>query len=386
MAGRPFQLHTPTGGTSHTGYLRVPQIGVRPHVSADRRLPHRPPSRAPRAALVAESASSAESNVTVTGDAEEQLRASAAEGAAEEGGTFEWSRAWYAVGVAADMDAARPHAVTVVGRPLVLWRDASGAWRCFLDQCPHRLVPLSEGRIDAEGRLACSYHGWAFAGSGACEVIPQAAPEQPGQPPRAVCSLRECATAFPVREFHGVLFVWPDEHSAEQAEATALPLPEGVEWGEYSVLPHYTRRLAYEVLAENVVDLSHFPFAHHGVGMTTRAQGGPVSDLAMKQLGVRGFEGPIHVFGFPTYLRFQAPQLVYYHNTIRPRPPKFSLLPRKDPSSLAPNTYLLLLYITPCAPGSSLAVQVQLVRRGDGKKLPSVPRWVLHLRQHQVFD
>ncbi|CAI5517902.1 unnamed protein product, partial [Closterium sp. Naga37s-1] len=98
--------------------------------------------------------------------------------------------------------------------------------------------------------------------------------------------------------------------------------------------------------------------------------------------GVKGFEGPIHVFGFPTYLHFQAPQLV----TMRPRPPKFALLPRKPEDTYAPNTYLLLLYITPCAPGSSLAVQVQLVRRGDGKKLPSVPRWMLHLRQHQVFD
>ncbi|CAI7872888.1 unnamed protein product, partial [Closterium sp. NIES-54] len=148
------------------------------------------------------------------------------------------------------------------------------------------------GRIDAEGRLACSYHGWAFAGSGACQLIPQAAPEHPGHLPRAVCSPRACATAFPVREFHGVLFVWPDEHSAQQAEATPLPLPHGVEWEEYDALPHYTRRLAYgyEVLAENVVDLSHFPFAHHGVGMTTRDQGKPVSDIGMKQL-VRGGEG-----------------------------------------------------------------------------------------------
>eukprot|EP00850_Spirogloea_muscicola_P026855 SM011309S24270 [mRNA] locus=s11309:20:208:- [translate_table: standard] len=42
------------------------------------------------------------------------------------------------------MDPTRPHAVSVLGRPLVLWRDAGGRWRCFLDQCPHRLVPLSE--------------------------------------------------------------------------------------------------------------------------------------------------------------------------------------------------------------------------------------------------
>ncbi|CAI5531312.1 unnamed protein product [Closterium sp. Naga37s-1] len=470
--------------------LRLPQIGARPHEAADRRLPHSPPSRVPRAALVAESASSEESkaDVTVTGDAEEQLRASAAaEGRAEEGGAFEWSRAWYAVGVAASPArrhrrgpparalARRQGVVALLPRPVPPPPRAAlrvGAADALTPRKPARIqfpLPVAssptsshcasarpQGRIDAEGRLACSYHGWAFAGSGACELIPQAAPEHPGQAPRAVCSPRACATAFPVREIHvsatwrgpsspsnvllhaghspfihpilrharppfppfpslrptpqGVLFVWPDEHSAQQADATPLPLPHGVEWEEYDALPHYTRRLAYgyEVLAENVVDLSHFPFAHHGVGMTTRDQGGPVSDLGVQQLvrggvagrhrdvwhgdvwhgdaGVRGFEGPIHVFGFPTYLRFQAPQLVFYHNTMRPRPPKFALLPRKPEDTYAPNTYLLLLYITPCAPGSSLAVQVQLVRRGDGKKLPSVPRWMLHLRQHQVFD
>ncbi|CAI5985400.1 unnamed protein product [Closterium sp. NIES-64] len=365
--------------------LRLPQLGLRPPVSA--RRPHRPPSRVARAALVAESASSeSRDNVTVTGDAEAQLRAaSAAEGRAEEGGTVEWSRAWYAVGVTADMDATRPHAITVVGRPLVLWRDAAGSWRCFLDQCPHRLVALSEGRIDAEGRLACSYHGWAFAGSGACELIPQAAPEHPGQPPRAVCSPRACATAFPVREFHGMLFVWPNEHSAQQAEATPLPLPHGVEWEEYEVLPHYTRRLAYgyEVLVENVVDLSHFPFAHHGVGMTTRDKGGPISNIGMTQSGVKGFEGPIDVFGFPTYLRFQAPQLVFYHSTVSPPPPKFPFLQRKAGAN---TSLVLLLYITPSAPGSSIVVQVNLVRPGDGKKLPSVPRWLRHIGLHQIYD
>ncbi|CAI5956163.1 unnamed protein product [Closterium sp. NIES-64] len=366
---------------------------------------------------------------------------------------------------------------------------AGSKWRCYRRSgCPlHVFLPITcsrlthllsprplpsarpQGRIDAEGRLACSYHGWAFAGSGACELIPQAAPEHPGQPPRAVCSPRACATAFPVREFHvsaphdtgyihngkliirgsqGMLFVWPNEHSAQQAEATPLPLPHGVEWEEYEVLPHYTRRLAYgyEVLVENVVDLSHFPFAHHGVGMTTRDKGGPISNIGMTQSGVKGFEGPIDVFGFPTYLRFQAPQLVFYHSTPAapqvllpaeegrgssgehelgaaavhnaqrtgqqhrragepglllsrltqkpsppsllpfppsPPPPKFPFLQRKAGAN---TSLVLLLYITPSAPGSSIVVQVNLVRPGDGKKLPSVPRWLRHIGLHQIYD
>ncbi|KAJ0703203.1 putative pheophorbide a oxygenase [Helianthus annuus] len=47
------------------------------------------------------------------------------------------------------------------------------------DRCPHRLAPLSEGRIDQWGRLQCVYHGWCFGGSGDCKFIPQAPPDGP---------------------------------------------------------------------------------------------------------------------------------------------------------------------------------------------------------------
>ena len=42
------------------------------------------------------------------------------------------------------------------------------------NRCPHRLAPLSEGRIEpADGSLYCNYHGWRFDGQGACRGIPQ---------------------------------------------------------------------------------------------------------------------------------------------------------------------------------------------------------------------
>ena len=49
----------------------------------------------------------------------------------------------------------------------------------FDDACPHRLAPLSDGRIDKLGRLQCAYHGWCFNGSGHCKLIPQATPDGP---------------------------------------------------------------------------------------------------------------------------------------------------------------------------------------------------------------
>ncbi len=46
----------------------------------------------------------------------------------------------------------------LLDRSLVLWRDGAGAWSCLEDRCPHRLAPLSEGRVEkATGNLMCSY-------------------------------------------------------------------------------------------------------------------------------------------------------------------------------------------------------------------------------------
>ena len=54
---------------------------------------------------------------------------------------------------------------TLLGEPLVFWKDTvSGEYRCTADKCPHRLVPLSEGRVNEKGEIECGYHGWTFDG------------------------------------------------------------------------------------------------------------------------------------------------------------------------------------------------------------------------------
>jgi phenylpropionate dioxygenase-like ring-hydroxylating dioxygenase large terminal subunit len=63
----------------------------------------------------------------------------------------------------------RPWGVTVLGRELVVWKDGEGQWRVFDDSCPHRKVALSEGRKEADGTLACAYHGWRF--DGVCALL-----------------------------------------------------------------------------------------------------------------------------------------------------------------------------------------------------------------------
>ena len=61
----------------------------------------------------------------------------------------------------------------------------------------HRLAPLSEGRIEADGTLQCAYHGWRFNSEGACTSVPQA--ENSEQEHKAVANHKSCAVSYPVQ-------------------------------------------------------------------------------------------------------------------------------------------------------------------------------------------
>lgn len=93
---------------------------------------------------------------------------------------FDWYSQWYPLMPICDLDKRAPHGKKVMGIDVVVWWDRNeGAWQVFDDACPHRLAPLSEGRIDQWGRLQCVYHGWCFNGSGDCKFIPQAPSDGP---------------------------------------------------------------------------------------------------------------------------------------------------------------------------------------------------------------
>jgi nitrite reductase/ring-hydroxylating ferredoxin subunit len=66
----------------------------------------------------------------------------------------------------------------VEGTELVVWRDHEGSAHAWLNRCPHRGMRLSFGYVDGQGRLACRYHGWRYAGEGRCAAVP-AHPDRP---------------------------------------------------------------------------------------------------------------------------------------------------------------------------------------------------------------
>ena len=205
---------------------------------------------------------------------------------------FEWREAWYPVQYLRDLDRDRPTPFVLLGRPIVLWWDrAAEVWRAFDDRCPHRLVPLSEGRITDDGLLECPYHGWAFAGDGQCDRIPQAPPDSD-----ACHSPRSCATALPTTERQGLLFVYAGD--PRRSDRVAVPtVPRLDEDPDSWVCLDISRDLPYDAttLLENVIDSSHLCFTHHNsVGKRSNAAPMNLSIAESDRQGFRGLwpEGP----------------------------------------------------------------------------------------------
>jgi phenylpropionate dioxygenase-like ring-hydroxylating dioxygenase large terminal subunit len=190
---------------------------------------------------------------------------------------FNFFQHWYPLTPIEDLDPQQPTAVTVLGQRLVIWKPKTALEYCvFLDQCPHRLAPLSEGRVDEQtGHLMCSYHGWQFNAQGTCVTIPQI--DNPELLPKLQAHLG--AIALPTRQANDLLWVWMDADSPDLAAATALPLSPQIDRDLGFVWSSFMRDLEYDwqTLVENVADPSHVPFAHHGVqGDRNRARPIPI--------------------------------------------------------------------------------------------------------------
>ncbi|MBD90670.1 MAG: (2Fe-2S)-binding protein [Deltaproteobacteria bacterium] len=160
-------------------------------------------------------------------------------------------RAWYVAAESREL-GDKPLAATLLGQPLVLFRDGGRQASALLDRCAHRNVPLSLGEVTS-GQLQCGYHGWRYDGSGICRHIPGLCGESEG-PARRVPS-------FPCKESQGYVWVWMDPDVEPDVEPWSLP----------ELSPRYTRVRktvmfpgSVHATLENALDVPHTAFLHKG--------------------------------------------------------------------------------------------------------------------------
>jgi 5,5'-dehydrodivanillate O-demethylase len=76
-------------------------------------------------------------------------------------------RYWHPVAAKAELDANPVKAVTLLGEPLVLYRDMGGRWGLLAEACVHRGTSLAWATVEDRG-LRCEAHGWLFDEHGQC--------------------------------------------------------------------------------------------------------------------------------------------------------------------------------------------------------------------------
>jgi len=295
--------------------------------------------------------------------------------------SLDWFDQWYAVAFVRDLQEKGPNSFKVMEQPIVVWQEpSSGMWRAFRDSCPHRLVPLSEGRIDpATGTLECPYHGWQFNATGDCTVIPEG----------GAIDHRCDAIVYPCAIKQGMLFVKPkpftrltsrvvvDESGGlvdlDELDTSDIPIVPELDDGAVTLDVARDFPYDYSLLVENLLDVGHVHFTHHAT--ISRRENAPITTLQVKNRGKYGFEGSQdrNVPGRRTSV-FQAP--AFLRHTIDRQEENGSLL-------------LIVVYAVPVSPGHCRLLNRQVFKLKSSFAMGIIsrlPGWVFHPSNNVILE
>lgn len=320
--------------------------------------------------------------------------------AAPAGSAASWrERHWFPIASTLELDPQRPTPVRLDGVDLVVWQvpgeeDAEDeGWRVMSDACPHRLAPLSEGRIEPTTKcLQCAYHGWEFNSEGHCTKIPQveeAAAEKMRQ------NSRSQVRSFPTKIAMKLVWVWLGE-SEPQGHPKDLVKGSHLE-SEFEVAGTYTRDLpyGYDSLVENLIDVSHVPFAHHGL-QGTRDDAVPVS-MTIPEMKSSNEHGEILSFTFwdrtmgmrrEAQFSLRSPFFFFYLGEFKGDGDnlefkKFSERRGSTEPDGKPR-FRLNCACVPVAPGWSRLILANASRGGQSGSI--LPPWAIHLLSNRFLD
>ncbi|AZG08760.1 aromatic ring-hydroxylating dioxygenase subunit alpha [Pigmentiphaga sp. H8] len=162
--------------------------------------------------------------------------------------------AWYVACWSDEVKAGELFTRTLLDERVVFYRRADGTPVALRDRCPHRFIPLSMGKL-RDDVVECGYHGLQFDSSGACVRNPHG----DGRIPAAAR-----VQAYTAHDRHGMLWIWMGDAAADPA---LIPdygmLDEGSGYRTSRGQLHINAN--YELMGENLLDLSHISFLHEGL-------------------------------------------------------------------------------------------------------------------------
>jgi len=325
-------------------------------------------------------------------------------------------RTWVPLASAYELNPHRPNSVWFLGKEYIVYyegdydddKDAAaapdGKWIVCDSVCPHRLAPLSEGRINEQHQLECSYHGWAFNGTGQLQRIPQIPESELARQQKNKCS--SIATYTTVVEKNLIwAWLWDDDGKDEDddSSSSALTATGTPEYQLQGVVQEnsttYTRDLpySYDTLLENIVDPSHVPWAHHGL-QGKRTDAVPINLTMTSTTNASGFTFDFQDRTMGKYRQgsgiFRAPYVIHYAAEFAPDSSS-SETKKQNKDDGAPRPFNLTAVMTPTRPGWS-----RIMLFGPPKDKPaakkksslvlkifqSLPLWLVHQLNNRFLD
>jgi len=165
---------------------------------------------------------------------------------------------------------------TVCGEPILFWRTRGGQVTAMPDRCVHRRFPLSQApsRL-VDDQVVCGYHGFTYGSDGKCVAVP-------GQTriPRTA-RLR----TYPLVEQDSLVWVFiGDPELADAASITRAPYLDSPDHTTVRGMEPLPAR--FELLVDNLLDLSHETYLHGGYIGTPEVASTPITTEVDDEAGV----------------------------------------------------------------------------------------------------
>lgn len=185
-----------------------------------------------------------------------------------------WPRNQWYVAAYENEIVAELLARTICGEPMVFYRTSAGKAVALADRCVHRRYPLSLSHL-VDDTIICGYHGFTYDQRGTC----LAAPGQTRIPRTAR------VPAFKLVEQDSLVWVWIGED--DKADESLIPHAPWLKSEGYSTVRGMEPLKArYELLVDNLLDLSHETYLHGGYIGTPEVAETPITTEVDEDAGV----------------------------------------------------------------------------------------------------
>ncbi len=161
---------------------------------------------------------------------------------------------WYFALPSKCLKAGSLTSLMLLGEPVVLGRKSDNKIFALRDFCPHRGIPLSDGRI-VKDEIECCYHGWRFNSAGVCTFIPSLVDGQKMN----LSNIK--VLEYPVRESAGCIWIFIPKNLSDFT--INIPAPN---LSKIPGKPVISEKIEFPCNADHAViglmDPAHGPFVH----------------------------------------------------------------------------------------------------------------------------